>query len=133
MDCPTCGPATQSSPSSPAGSACPPSRSMTLAMVLGMGWPHPPSTAPSSGWKCDTGEDSVMPKPSRNLITLGAAFSMNFSMRAGPKGAAPPVTLRTEARSAGRTLGWVARKLTSGGTRFSQVGLYFCKDIYEQK
>ena len=32
------------------------------------------------------------------LTTLGAHLDMNFSMSAGPKGAAPPLTVSTEDR-----------------------------------
>jgi hypothetical protein len=37
----------------------------------------------------------VFYKPSLNLIIFGKHFSLNFSMRAGPNGAAPPVTATT--------------------------------------
>ena len=55
-------------------------------------------------------------------MMVGAAFSMNFSMRAGPKGAAPPVTECRVERCCDLTAGFVDRKLTSGGTRFKKVG-----------
>ena len=60
--------------------------------------------------------------PSLNLISLGAHFSLNFSMRAGPKGAAPPVTATTLDKCDDFTAGCVAKKLTKGGTMFNQVG-----------
>ena len=43
------------------------SLALSFAMVLGTGWPHPPSLALCSGWMCDTGDDSVIPNPSLNL------------------------------------------------------------------
>ena len=47
-----------------------------------------------------------------HLTTLGAHLAMNFSMRAGPKGAAPPLTVSTEDRwVAAFTIGFVDRKL----------------------
>ena len=37
---------------------------LTLAMVLGTGWPQEPRMAPSRGWMWVRGLDSVMPNPS---------------------------------------------------------------------
>ena len=93
-------------------------------MVLGTGNPQPPRKPSSTGWTWVTGEDSVIPNPSWNLGTEGEHFLRKFPMRVGPKGAAPPVTNLTEARWCGFTELSEARKLTSGGTRFSSVGLY---------
>ena len=46
------------------------------------------------------------------LTTLGAHLAMNFSMSAGPKGAAPPLTVSTDERwVAAFTIGFVDRKL----------------------
>ena len=46
-------------------------------MVEGTGWPHPPRRAFCSGWMWDTGEDSVMPKPSRNLNRIDIVSILN--------------------------------------------------------
>ena len=43
-------------------------------------------------------------------------------MSAGPKGAAPPVITLTEAKWELFTMGWVAKKLTRGGTMARTVG-----------
>ena len=40
-------------------------------------------------------------------------MAMNFSMRAGPKGAAPPLTVSTEESIDAFTIGFVDRKLQS--------------------
>ena len=55
-------------------------------------------------------------------MMVGAAFSMNFSMRAGPKGAAPPDTDTTLDRNWGFTIGLVVSHEIRGGTRGSHVG-----------
>ena len=48
------------------------------------------SLIPGCRWV--NGLDSVMPNPSLNSMTFGATFSLKLSIRAGPNGAAPPVT-----------------------------------------
>ncbi len=68
------------------------------------------------------GYPTFLVSPSLNLTSWGAHFSLNFWMSAGPNGAAPPVTAATLSKYEGFTRGWVARKLTSGGTKFNQVG-----------
>ena len=47
---------------------------------------------------------------------------MNFSIKAGPNGAAPPVTALTVDKYSDFTAGCVDRKLTNGGTKFNHVG-----------
>jgi hypothetical protein len=47
---------------------------------------------------------------------------MKLSIRAGPKGAAPPVTATTLFSISAFTMGCVDKKLTNGGTRFNHVG-----------
>ena len=53
---------------------------------------------------------------------MGSHFFLKFSIRAGPNGAAPPVTAFTHCKYSDLTAGWVDRKLTSGGTKFNHVG-----------
>ena len=54
--------------------------------------------------------------PSLNSISLGSHFFLKFSISAGPNGAAPPVTALTLSSIEVFTIGWVAKKLISGGT-----------------
>ena len=55
--------------------------------------------------------------PSLNSTSWGSHFFLKFSIKAGPKGAAPPVTALTDSSMDDLTIGWVAKKLINGGTR----------------
>jgi 4-coumarate--CoA ligase len=68
-------------------------------------------------------DDRAGELPNETSCPLGLTFSMKLSMRAGPKGAAPPVTATTLFKTSALTIGCVAKKLTNGGTRFNHVGL----------
>ena len=60
--------------------------------------------------------------PSLNSTSFGSHFFLKFSINAGPNGAAPPVTALTESSMDDFTIGWVAKKLTNGGTRARYEG-----------